>query len=212
MTLRMADGLPKNLPAGLDAYAGYVVDSGIGETWTAVQQIPARYHLSISVRPGVPAMVGDVEAGALSDWRGYTVGYCSISRAEWLCKTFGRPRKLWTAHYSGRAHLCTSICGYGFTGAADGTQWTDHGGAWDESLLADDFFDFLNPAPVKEDGMQALYSPTGQLVIVGAAADNGNLLVVTRSYVGSNVTWSVTDVTAAIHNENPNDPRAYKVV
>ena len=28
----------------------------------------------------------------------------------------------------------------------DGTQWTDHGNAWDESLLADDFFG-ASPAP-----------------------------------------------------------------
>lgn len=156
MTLRMADGPVKNLPPGLDAYAGYVQNSGIGETWNEVQQIPAKHHLSISVMPGVMAMTGDVEAGALNSWRGYTVGYCSISRAQNLIDVDGRPEKLWTAHYIGIPHLCDSTCGYGFTGRADGTQWTDHGGAWDESLLADDFFSFLaTPTPPQEPDMIA---------------------------------------------------------
>jgi hypothetical protein len=31
--------------------------------------------------------------------------------------------RLWTAHYNGRPHLCSSACGSGVTGFADATQW-----------------------------------------------------------------------------------------
>jgi hypothetical protein len=31
--------------------------------------------------------------------------------------------RMWTAHYDGRPHLCSSACGYGVTGEADATQW-----------------------------------------------------------------------------------------
>ena len=152
MTLRMADGPVANLPPGLDAYAGYVDNSGIGITWPEVQQIPAANHLSISVW-GNPAMCADIEAGAMSSWAGYDYGYCSVSAVNSLIARFGRPRKLWTAHYdpSFGAHICSPICWPGLVTTADGTQWTDHG-SWDESLLADDFFGTPTPPtppPVK---------------------------------------------------------------
>lgn len=154
MTLRMGDGPVANMPPGLDAYAGYNDLSGIGETWPAVQAIPALHHLSISTVPGNPAMCGDVEKGALTTWAGYSVGYCSVAYAEALIAAYGRPPKLWTAHHNDIPHICNPSCGFGFTGQADGTQWTNHGDAWDESLLADDFFSFLAPpAPIPEDDM-----------------------------------------------------------
>jgi hypothetical protein len=31
--------------------------------------------------------------------------------------------RLWTAHYTGRPHLCSAACGFGVTGTADATQW-----------------------------------------------------------------------------------------
>lgn len=146
MTLRMADGLPANLPAGLQAYAGYVDDGGDGITYpTVLADFPTARHLSISVH-GAPAMCADVENGALNSWKGYTVGYCSVSRADVLVQLDGRPRKLWTAHYTGVPHICGPACGLTST-TADATQWTDHGGVWDESLLLDDFFDFQTPTP-----------------------------------------------------------------
>lgn len=160
MTLRMADGPVANLPPGLDAYAGYVVASGIGETWTEVQQIPATYHLSISARyPGHPAMCGDVEPGALSSWAGYTVGYTNLANVTNQILIDGRPEKLWVAHYTNVPHICSElVCDPfhkygagnvgGYTGwVADGTQWTTHNNTWDESLLNDDFFSFQNPSP-----------------------------------------------------------------
>ena len=60
--------------------------------------------------------------------------------------------RLWTAHYNGRAHLCSSACGFGVTGTADATQWgsADARGTLpsryagrniDVSTTADDFWD-----------------------------------------------------------------------
>lgn len=146
--LRMGDGPVADLPAGLDAYAGYADQGGIGVTWPAVQLLPAAYHLSISIH-GAPAMCGDVENGALNSWNGYDVGYVNTSNAGALILRDGRPRKLWTAHYTNTAHICTSAQCWPSSPVpweADGTQWTDHGGLWDESQLADDFFDFLDPS------------------------------------------------------------------
>lgn len=34
-----------------------------------------------------------------------------------------RDVRIWTAHYTGHAHLCSSACGFGIKGAADATQW-----------------------------------------------------------------------------------------
>ena len=169
MSLRMADGPPLNLPAGCDAYAGYVDSGGIGITWPAVQRIPARFHLSISVH-GAPAMCADVENGALSSWKGYTVGYCSASQADALIARDGRPTKLWTAHYDPvlGAHICgPTTCGLVKTTTADGTQWTDHGNVWDESLLSEDFFDFLEPAGGSDmaDRVYAVQTATAWYVV-----------------------------------------------
>jgi hypothetical protein len=58
--------------------------------------------------------------------------------------------RLWTAHYTGRAHLCSSACGFGDkpTDHADATQWGSEGTLpppysgrnIDVSMTADDFF------------------------------------------------------------------------
>lgn len=157
MTLRMADGPVANLPAGMDAYAGYSDESGIGVTWPEVEKLAAKYHLSISVHGQAPAMCGDVENGALSSWVGYDYGYCAVSNVNDMIAKYGRPRKLWTAHYdpSIGSHICSSACWPGLVTTADGTQWTDHNNVWDESLLSDDFFGTPDPTPSqpKEDPM-----------------------------------------------------------
>jgi hypothetical protein len=152
----MADGPVANLPEGMDAYAGYVNKSGIGITWPAVNAIPAKYHLSITTN-GSPAMCADVESGAMIHWLGYDYGYCSVSAANALVAKYGRPLKLWTAHYTGFPHICSSTCWPGLNVWVDGTQWTDHAGAYDESLLDDTFFDLASPS--QEDDMQ-IYATT----------------------------------------------------
>jgi hypothetical protein len=148
MTLRMADGPVANLPAGLDAYAGYSNKSGIGITYPGVvAKFPNAQHLSITTNRS-PAMCADSEKGDPPSWVGYDYGYCQVSSVNQLIAQYGRPKKLWTAHYDARfgKHICSPHCWPGLVTTADGTQWTDHGGAWDESVLADDFF-VLVPGP-----------------------------------------------------------------
>jgi hypothetical protein len=53
---------------------------------------------------------------AVSNWRGImqSLGAAGITRAQ---------VRIWTAHYTGKAHLCSAACGFGVTGSADATQW-----------------------------------------------------------------------------------------
>lgn len=58
--------------------------------------------------------------------------------------------RIWSAHYTDKAHLCSpKTCGYG-NSQADGTQWTEDalGISLDQSLLLANFFD-PRPAPPK---------------------------------------------------------------
>lgn len=150
----MADGPIVNLPSGMDAYGGYVNESGIGITYPAVVGLSKSQNaipFSITTN-GSRAQCADVESGAMSNWSGYTYGYCSVSRVNNLIALYGRPHKLWTAHQdpSIGKHICgPATCNYGgdLVTTADGTQWIDHDGLWDESVLADDFFD-LAPPPI----------------------------------------------------------------
>jgi hypothetical protein len=206
----MYDGRVANMPNGADIYAGYVDNSAIGITFPALVSRFAGSTsvqlLSISVH-GASAMCADVESGALTTWAGYDIGYCSIARAQTLINQYGRPKKLWTAHYTDIPHLCDSSCGFGFIGQADATQWTDHNGVYDESLCLDDFLPPLDPQKGNTN-MLITRDNVGRLQVVGAAVDNGNLMVFTETSPGQ---WSVTDVTNEIHLAYPNDPRAYKL-
>jgi hypothetical protein len=67
--------------------------------------------------------------------------------------------RLWTAHYNGQPHLCSSACGFGVEQAVDATQWASPQAAGtvpsmygsrniDVSLTADDFWGPAPPAPV----------------------------------------------------------------
>lgn len=166
MTLRMGDGPVANLPAGLDAYAGYVNRSGIGITYPGVvAKYPTARHLSITT-DGAPANCADVETGAMSSWAFYVYGYCEVSSVNELVARFGRPWRLWTAHRDPRlgAHICSPACWPGLVTTADGTQWVDHGGLWDESLLHDNFFD--PPQPQEADEMTS-WTAGGQNHVAG---------------------------------------------
>lgn len=199
MALRMADGPVLLLPHGFDAYAGYVNQSGIGITYPqVVTAFPDAAHFLSITTDGSPAQVADVEAGAMSDWTGYPVGYCAVSNAMALVNQYGRPRKLWLAHYTETPHICgPSTCHYpGLTLDADGTQW--HSASYDESLLNDNFFDFLG-----EESMQAIL--VNGVPVVYAASPAGHLLEFTKT-PGSPGGWSVDDVTIAIQNAYPNVP------
>jgi hypothetical protein len=59
--------------------------------------------------------------------------------------------RIWTAHYNGKAHLCSAACDSGVTGTADATQWASpqkpgtlpqefHGRNLDISMTAGDFW------------------------------------------------------------------------
>jgi hypothetical protein len=175
MTLRMGDGPVGNLPDGLDAVAGYVDDSGIGETYPqVVARFPALQHLSISTH-GAAADCADVENGALRSWKGYRVGYADASNCGGQIVVDGRPDRLWVAHHTGEAHICTSAACWPASPVewvADGTQWVDHGGLWDESLLADDFFGAAPPLVAEEGDPMFLVTFPGQpdLHVTGGSA------------------------------------------
>lgn len=174
--LRMADGPVANLPPGLDAYAGYVNKSGIGVTYPqVVAKYPNAQHLSITTN-GSEAQCADVESGAMKSWTGYTWGYCAVSNVNALIAAYGRPEKLWTAHYDPKigAHICSPACWPGLVTTADGTQWTDHGNAdWDESLLSDNFFGTL-PPPAPPTITQQSAEGNDDMITVIESANDGN--------------------------------------
>lgn len=149
------------VPTNPDAVAGYV-----GGHWPdygqLVRRFPHAHHLSIAVDATENAHCLDIERGDATPeeapaWtrrqhaRGLhrPVLYTSVSDAEHLTsvmQSHGIPRdqyKLWTAHYDYHPHLCGPHCGYGFTGRADATQYTDRalGRNLDESLCATGFFE-----------------------------------------------------------------------
>lgn len=157
--LRMGDGPVRHLPDGLDVYAGYTNDSGIGATFPLiVAAFPNAKHLSITTN-GSPARVADVEPGAMSSWARYEIGYTSVSNVGAQILKDGRPSLLWVAHYTNIAHICTSARCWPSSPVpwvADGSQWTTHGNTWDESLLSPAFFPAPAPAPTPTDGDDAM--------------------------------------------------------
>lgn len=213
MTLRMADGPVANLPTGFDAYAGYVDDGGDGITYPdVVKRYPNALHLSISVHRN-PADCADVESGAMRSWKGYRVGYCSAGRARTQVSSTGRPEKLWTAHYGMGAHICgPRTCGT-IPWTADGTQWIDHTGKWDESLLRDDFFGPV-PAvqqptkPEEKDMTTFTLLPDGRATVTGASPSNHLLVFTTTAPFDGTPTqeWSVQDVTDRIGTPGGGQP------
>lgn len=172
--MRMGDAITvTNMPAGLDAYAGYT--AGHWPTYpTVVATFPNARHLSIAISAGHKADCLDIEPGDatndqapawLASWQpGNTskpVLYTSASNGAALIQTleragYGRDRYLyWSAHYTNTAHICGPVCRYP---QADGTQWTTHGDSWDESLLVDSFFGPApTPTPQPEDEVGKMY-------------------------------------------------------
>lgn len=134
------------------AIAGYV--NGRFNNWASVVAKwgkSGKYLLSIDVlnQPSAGAQCLDVEPGdatnadapswvkatqaagrAAKDLRYYPKLYTSASNATALIGALtaaGIARNeymLWTAHYTGKAHICNSSCGLG-NFQADATQWTD---------------------------------------------------------------------------------------
>ena len=150
------------IPVSAEAVAGYV--DGRWPTYAQlVKKFPhAKHFVSIAVFSSDNAEVLDIEPGDATiaqavAWikrqhaRGEKrpVAYTSLAQAELLIQAldhagfkFGIDYLLWTAHYSGKPHLCSKSCGLGFTHVAHATQWTDHAGgvSLDESLVSAEFF------------------------------------------------------------------------
>ena len=148
--------IPRNAPA----VAGYV--NGHWPTFPQLRtSFPHAHRLSIAVSVAADADCLDVERGdatidQAAAWvkrqhaRGVhrPVVYTSVSQASRLMEALARagiPRtayRLWTAHYNYRPHRCTRKCGYGMSGKADATQFSNHPGRnLDESRVSPTFFD-----------------------------------------------------------------------
>jgi len=148
------------IPKTAQAVAGYV-----GGRWrtfpTLKKMFPTKPVLSIAVAADEDADCLDVENGdatnaqavgwakrQLANGRKSVTIYSSVANwpaLENVLVRAGVPRsrvKRFTAHYTGKPHLCTSRCWTGFTGTADATQFTDHanGVSLDASLCSPTFF------------------------------------------------------------------------
>jgi hypothetical protein len=153
------------IPSNAEAVAGYV--NGIWPTYPSLAHaFPRAKTLSIAVNRHADAECLDVEQGdAANDQVGAWVKrqvargvkrpvvYTSVSNARWLLTFLAKEGisrsdiRLWTAHYTFKPHRCSSSCGFGFTGLADATQYTDKalGRNLDASLCEPGFLD-VNPA------------------------------------------------------------------
>ena len=155
------------LPSGDSyAYGGYV--NGLWPTFPELEKrFPGHHVLDITVFASGNATCLDIEnSDATIDqapaWferqvaRGVyrPVLYISASGMKALerkmasCHIDRSAYRIWSAHYTGKPHICSpTSCGYGLT-QADGTQWTDKalGLQLDQSLLLPSFF-YARPLP-----------------------------------------------------------------
>lgn len=167
------------LPSGQDyAYGGYT--GGHWPTFPELQRrFPGHRLFSIAVWRGADGECLDIEKGdaeiadapawyerqvARGVWRPglYTSAgnLAALERVMSAHHVERRAYRLWSAHYTGRAHLCSPrSCGFGLS-EADGTQFTSSalGLSLDQSVLLPDFFDGrprpgkppVPPAPVPD--------------------------------------------------------------
>lgn len=197
MTITMYDSIdPMQIPLDAQAVAGYINGS-----WPTFSQLAARFPkailLSITVtgdtaahamavddEPGDVSTAGAVAwlraAAARGTWR--PCAYASASAMGGLMAAMQAAGlnlsdfRLWSAHYTGTAHICgPHSCGL-VSRDMDGTQWTDRalGRNLDESLLADDFFPWYTR--VMTD------IPTVKTGSTGQAVKNWQALLVARGY------------------------------
>ncbi len=165
------DILANRLPSGLSyAYAGYI--NGL---WPDFPELPKKFPvaaskgllLDMTVFASGNATGLDIENGdaSIEDAPGWferqvargvyrPVLYIQASNMKALEQEMASAHiarsayRLWSAHYTDKAHLCSPKgCGYGLS-EADATQWTETalGISLDQSLLLPDFF-APRPAP-----------------------------------------------------------------
>jgi hypothetical protein len=213
MTLTMADSIsPTNLPAGYDAYLGYV--DGDWPTAKALRvKFPAAHILTVTVLGGNAVADGcDVETGDLSPASGAawalgrladdaerpviyaSTGVMADVLGELAARKIGRSEvRLLSAHYTGERHICGPATCKLVDVAMDGTQWSDSapgvgGTKIDASLLAGNFFGATTSS---NGGHVKIETPPpgdweGDVVVIGKGTD-GNLWE-TRTSDGK--TWS----------------------
>ena len=169
MTIAMYDSVDlSQIPLDAPAVAAYV-DGRFANYAEAKTRFPKASILSIAVFAADNADCLDIETGdatpaQAAGWvarqiaRG-AVRPCLYGSASTMgqilaaMKAAGVARntlRLWSAHYTGAAHVCgPHSCGE-MTVDADGTQWTDiaRGKDLDESLLLDNFFGKAVTPPV----------------------------------------------------------------
>ena len=185
MSITMFDAVDTaQLPSGAQAVAGYV--DGNYRTFPAIEAgWPHALHLSIAISAADDADVLDIETGDATPadaaaWyerqkaRGISRPclYANASTMESgvipAMKAAGIDRtavRLWSAHYTGEAHICGPASCKEMSIDADGSQWTDQalGRSLDESLLLADFFGTTpapapapSPAPVPADWQEIM--------------------------------------------------------
>ena len=177
MTLVCYDDIyAANLPAGADAYLGYV-DGYWPDYKDEVAKFTSAHIIGLTVKgaqigDGCDIENGDLSASSGAQWihdaQGRVVrpiAYSSVSEMETVISEasgLGLTRdkyRVFTAHYTYSPHICgPSTCAYpGLTQPADATQWTDkkmglNGVLIDQSMLSDGFFNGVvfpgNPVPV----------------------------------------------------------------
>lgn len=146
------------IPLNAEAVAGYV--DGRWPTYnTLVKKFPhAAHKLSIAVFASDDADALDVEPGdavptQAAAWvkKEHAKGnkrpivYTNASHGQGLVDLltkaglkYGVDYLWWSAHYTGKPHLCSAKCGFGIKVIAHATQWTDMAGGHnlDESLCS----------------------------------------------------------------------------
>lgn len=148
-----------NVPAGADAVAGYV-DGRFRSLPDLRRMHPGVPWLSICVAVSSQAMVLDVEAGdatpgAAAEWVKAQHGrgvkrpaiYCSLTvvpalELELRALSIRRNQiRLWTAHWTGRAHICSNECGVTMEERPGATQYqNDVGHGYDLNLTSTGWF------------------------------------------------------------------------
>ena len=173
MTRTMYDSVTVGaIPQDGAATAGYV--NGRYTNSAAMRsRFPHLPHVSIAVFASADAMCLDVEPGDATvaqapGWcdrqhaRGVDLPiiYTSASQVASVRAAMGARRYLlWSAHYTGRAHICGAGCGYP---AADATQWIDrgpHGENVDITLMSDRFYAAISGGTVAAASAAASPAP-----------------------------------------------------
>lgn len=134
---------PKQTFAGLEVEAIAAYGNGNFANFKAAKkEFPHVHVLEIDVSGQSIGNAGDFEVGdmAISHAGSWAKGRIAagvhrpviyFSASNWTAimaslHAAGLKRsdvRIWTAHYTGHPHLCSSACGFGITGHADATQW-----------------------------------------------------------------------------------------